>query len=117
MNWNSSEEHREYLVKEIANYIDNKYKKGQEAHGGKLWRKNMTPHAVEEAADLCVYLFTKREQERLLSRKINILIAYIEGMQTYAHDKEKAISLVQEIKNIITIGNPEGIEEEEHEGE
>lgn len=115
--YKNDDEHRESLVREIGEYINQKYKKGQEAHGGHLWRKNMTPHAVEEAADLCVYLFTKREQERLLSRKINILIAYIEGMQTYAHDKEKAISLVQEIKNIVTIGNPEGIEEEEHEGE
>lgn len=40
-----------------------KYAAGQREHGGNLWEKpGMLEHAIEEAIDLVVYLFTLREQ-------------------------------------------------------
>ena len=41
-----------------------KYEAGQVEHGGDLWRKpGMLDHAIEEAIDLVVYLYTMREQQ------------------------------------------------------
>ena len=40
-----------------------KYRDGQLEHGGDCWRKpGMLAHALEECADLPVYLWTLREQ-------------------------------------------------------
>ena len=40
-----------------------KYALGQQEHGGSLWEKpGMIEHAIEEAIDLVVYLYTLREQ-------------------------------------------------------
>lgn len=40
-----------------------KYEAGQREHGGNLWEKGgMIEHALEEAIDLVVYLYTLREQ-------------------------------------------------------
>lgn len=40
-----------------------KYEAGQSEHGGELWEKDgMLEHAIEEAIDLVVYLYTLREQ-------------------------------------------------------
>lgn len=40
-----------------------KYQAGQEEHGGELWEKpGMLEHAIEEAIDLVVYLYTLKEQ-------------------------------------------------------
>lgn len=40
-----------------------KYEKGQKEHGGNLWQKGgMIDHAIEEAIDLVVYLYTLKEQ-------------------------------------------------------
>ena len=111
----NDDEHREHVVDEIGEYINEKYLKGQKAHGGHLWRKNLTPHAIEEAADLCVYLFTKREQEQRLVISLEALIAHIRDIGRLTNSREHALRIAEEILNTITIGNPEGIEEEEHE--
>jgi hypothetical protein len=42
-----------------------KYEAGQEEHGGNLWEKpGMIEHALAEAIDLVVYLYTLRDQQR-----------------------------------------------------
>ena len=106
----NDDEHREHIVDEIGEYINEKYLKGQKAHGGHLWRKNLTHHAIEEAADLCVYLFTKREQESLIVGHLVMALGNI-----HAGDDDVAYDHIQNAINILTIGNPEGIEEEERE--
>ena len=108
--YQSDDSHREHVVDEIGEYINEKYLKGQKAHGGHLWRKNLTPHAIEEAADLCVYLFTKREQE---VKVCNLLREALEDILN--NDEDVAFDKIQNARNILTIGNPEGIEEEEFE--
>lgn len=40
-----------------------KYEAGQVEHGGNLWEKpGILDHAIEEAIDLVVYLYTLKEQ-------------------------------------------------------
>ena len=40
-----------------------KYEAGQAEHGGNLWeRPGMLEHAIEEAIDQVIYLYTLREQ-------------------------------------------------------
>lgn len=47
-----------------------KYAAGQREHGGNCWEKpGMLEHALAEAADLPVYLWTLREQMSALARK------------------------------------------------
>ncbi|HUR19845.1 MAG TPA: hypothetical protein VMZ90_03500 [Vicinamibacterales bacterium] len=41
-----------------------KYEAGQAEHGGNLWEKRgMLEHAIEEAIDMVVYLYTLKEQQ------------------------------------------------------
>ena len=119
--YQSDDSHREHVVDEIGEYINEKYLKGQKAHGGHLWRKNLTPHAIEEAADLCVYLFTKREQEALSSMLLQRCLIDMERIkkeELSIHNIQVLGAIlmgIREVTNILTIGNPEGIEEEEFE--
>ena len=47
-----------------------KYAKGQREHGGNCWEKpGMLAHALDEASDLTVYLWTLREQMLALAHK------------------------------------------------
>jgi hypothetical protein len=57
------EAHLKRLVQTISADIDAKYRAGQEEHGGHIWDKpGMLEHAIEEALDLCVYLYVLRDQ-------------------------------------------------------
>jgi hypothetical protein len=57
------EAHLQRIISAVTSEIDAKYRKGQEEHGGNLWLKpGMLDNAIEEVLDLCVYLFTLREQ-------------------------------------------------------
>ena len=55
--------HLERIVSQVSADIRAKYEKGQREHGGNLWLKpRMLENAIEEVLDLCVYLYTLREQ-------------------------------------------------------
>jgi hypothetical protein len=58
--------HEAHLGKLKADFIadlDAKYRAGQVEHGGNLWDKpGMLAHAIEEAIDQVVYLYTLRDQ-------------------------------------------------------
>lgn len=46
-----------------------KYEAGQREHGGELWEKpGMLEHAIEEAIDMVVYLYTLKEQKEKAAR-------------------------------------------------
>lgn len=61
-----SPEHEAHLQRILDRFTADartKYEAGQQEHGGRLWEKSgMLDHAIEEAIDLVVYLFTLREQ-------------------------------------------------------
>jgi hypothetical protein len=51
--------------------MQHKYKAGQKEHGGNCWEKpGMLAHAMDEAADLPVYLHTLAEQMTALIAKL-----------------------------------------------
>lgn len=63
-----TEEHEAHLADIKAEFtadLDAKYRAGQEEHGGNIWEKRgMLTHAIEEAIDQVVYLYTLRRQLR-----------------------------------------------------
>jgi hypothetical protein len=55
--------HVERILTQFNADLRAKYDAGQREHGGNLWEKpGMLEHAIEEAIDLVVYLYTLREQ-------------------------------------------------------
>lgn len=60
-------EHAAHLERIRANFTKDlavKYETGQIEHGGNLWDKpGMLEHAIEEAIDMVVYLYTLKEQQ------------------------------------------------------
>ena len=61
-----TDEQQEHLDRILAAFhadASAKYDDGQREHGGNLWEKpGMLEHALEEAIDLVIYLYTMREQ-------------------------------------------------------
>lgn len=59
-------DHEAHLARILSNFNTDaraKYEHGQHEHGGNLWEKpGMLEHAIEEAIDLVVYLYTLKEQ-------------------------------------------------------
>ena len=62
MEW-KCEEHLQTIKHEFTSELDAKYRAGQKEHGGRMWEKaGMIDHAIEEAIDQVVYLYTLRAQ-------------------------------------------------------
>jgi len=60
-----SEEHEKHLagiINDLARDVSKKYRKGQEEHGGALWRRPVWKDAWDEILDLSVYMHTMRLQ-------------------------------------------------------
>lgn len=60
-------EHQAHAARILAKFNADllaKYEAGQAEHGGNLWeKKGMLEHAIEEAIDMVVYLYTLKEQQ------------------------------------------------------
>lgn len=64
------EAHLAHLKAEFTADLDAKYRAGQIEHGGNIWEKpGMLEHAIEEAIDLVVYLYTLRDQIKAGTRR------------------------------------------------
>jgi hypothetical protein len=60
--------------------IREKYRKGQKEHGGNCWEKpGMLAHALEEAADLPVYLYTLQDQIAAIALALRVGMTPEEG--------------------------------------
>jgi hypothetical protein len=60
-----SEEHEKHLagiLVDLTRDVSKKYRKGQEEHGGALWRRPVWKDAWDEILDLSVYMHTMRLQ-------------------------------------------------------
>lgn len=58
-----SEMHLKKIKIQFTDMVDEKYRRGAEEHGGKLWEKTgLVDMAIEEAIDQVVYLLTLKEQ-------------------------------------------------------
>jgi hypothetical protein len=63
--------HLARVLEDHSGLIQRKYKAGQKEHGGNCWEKpGMLAHAMDEAADLPVYLHTLAEQMTALIAKL-----------------------------------------------
>ena len=63
------EAHVKRILDQFGRDLHAKYEAGQKEHGGNLWEKpGMLAHAIAEAIDLVVYLYTLQEQEALAKR-------------------------------------------------
>jgi hypothetical protein len=56
------EKHLAGIVRDLSRDLEAKYRKGQEEHGGALWRRPVWKDAWEEVLDLAVYVHTLRMQ-------------------------------------------------------
>ena len=55
--------HLSRIINQFTRDVSEKYDAGQREHGGNLWEKpGMIEHALEEAIDMVVYLYTLKEQ-------------------------------------------------------
>lgn len=69
------EHHLGQVVDYITEVVGKKYRKGQKEHGGKLWEKSgLIEEAINEVADLAVYLITLRTQIKQLQKKFDEFI-------------------------------------------
>lgn len=99
----SPEQHIEAIIEAWAGCIRRKYLRGQEEHGGRLWRKPCLDRLLEEIDDLVVYASVL--QDHLLA---------IEGIARAAvHYEIDPREACEVIVNIIERGNPEGNPESE----
>ena len=97
----TGEKHAQYIADEARKIIYKKYMSGQEEHGGKLWRKKITPHILEEAVDQLVYILTLRDQLDTAESRLGLALS------------TRDWDAVEQVYKILATGNPDGREEEE----
>ena len=56
------EKHLAGILSDLVKDVDAKYRKGQDQHGGALWRRPVWKDAWDEILDLCTYHHTLRMQ-------------------------------------------------------
>lgn len=96
------------IATELRNKLRLKYDEGQSKHGGQLWRKNVSVHALDEVLDLNVYVLT------LVMNQIPKLLRLLEEIQE-CDSLVSAHMLARNAANLLRIGNEDGEEEEEKE--
>lgn len=97
----TGEKHAAYIADAARKVVYDKYMAGQREHGGKLWRKVITPHILEEAIDQLVYTLTLRDQLEAAEARLGLAIS------------TRDWSRVEQVHKILAVGNPDGDEEEE----
>ena len=97
----TGEQHAAYIADEARKVVYNKYMAGQAEHGGKLWRKVIAPHILEEAIDQLVYVLTLRDQLEVAERRLGTALS------------TRDWGVVESVHKILATGNPEGRTEEE----
>ncbi len=97
----TGEQHATIIADEARGAVYRKYMAGQTEHGGKLWRKRITPHILEEAIDQLVYVLTLRGQLEAAEARLGLALS------------TRDWDAVEQVFKILATGNPEGREEEE----
>jgi len=103
------DDHIDDIGKWFITSMASKYHEGQEEHGGKLWRKSTLLSMEEEILDFAVYYYThKMQMLKMFSLLTELLRDLDEG------DTKGAINSATMAINLLTVGNEEGMEEEEN---
>lgn len=73
--------HAARVASEVAEAIHAKYCKGQQEHGGQIWKKaGMLGHAEDEARDLSVYHHVLRDQLAALRAHLADTLAELDAI-------------------------------------
>lgn len=103
-------DHARRVCIDTTNAVIKKYKIGQKEHGGNLWRKPVINFMGDELTDHIVYFHVLKEQWNEMEK---IATAALDGkspdMIAAVFDYSRALV---KIRNILTIGNPEGVKEQ-----
>ena len=110
MNYLDATNHKLFVAKSTADEIVKKYEKGQEEHGGKLWRKPIMDYIGEEIIDMVIYWATFKTQWKELLHTIRYLHLLTLDPQTNTTHEIKM--LAGKALNLMERGNVEGEEEE-----
>ncbi len=97
----TGEEHATIIADLARRAVYKKYMAGQMEHGGKLWRKVITPHILEEAIDQLVYVLTLGGQLEAATSRLGLALS------------TRDWASVEQVFKILSTGNPEGRTEEE----
>ena len=97
----TSNDHIDHILSIVNKLFPAKYLAGAVEHKGNLWRKRTDKFQTEELMDFMSYHFTSLEQKDETIAKLDAAISATDW------------GLVREARNILVIGNPEGIPEEE----
>lgn len=100
--------HVSYILSEAAWDVMEKYKAGQEEHGGRLWRKPIMDYIGEEIVDLVVYWYTFKEQW-----KDALFLARLAHINCNDPDTR---GILLRLIHLMEKGNEDGVEEEERAG-
>ena len=109
------EDHLAQLIDDFSMATDLKYRKGQKEHGGNLRRKSTLVFMEEEILDFWTYYHVHKEH---ISDVVKILddVLKDDTIESNKDDvfaaNEALIEAVRKVRNILVIGNEEGIKEE-----
>jgi hypothetical protein len=111
----AKEMHPYWIDEWFGTQLREKYKRGQEQHGGNVAYKRVLNHITEEVVDTVVYLAVLQEQMQLIADIANYSLTLGRISPEYNNSDEKTRAL-EAIWNIIKHGNVGGEQEEELEG-
>lgn len=104
----NNDDHAKHVASRAHQKILDKYRAGQAEHGGDLSRKDVREHIGEEITDLNVYWETHWDHLESIEYHLRAALANWEGNFGLT-----ATSHIKKALNILTVGNPDGVEEEE----
>ena len=97
-------DHAATVIRRVGYAIDEKYHKGQEEHGGRLWKKPVINMIGQEITDLNVYHDVLVEQWTSVRQLVNDAFLLMSEDQPGFREVYKAL-------NILIYGNEEGSDE------
>jgi hypothetical protein len=107
--YQSPGDHIAAIIAELPELFLNKYKIGQDEHGGKLWRKRCWVQLEDELVDALIYFKVVEYQVRLAK---DVLVDAMTGEISYEDAVDMAYNIL-EWGNVW--GNPSGEEKEQEE--
>ena len=98
------EEHLKEVIKDFAEPVSKKYRRGQQEHGGNIWQKPTLPLMAEEVIDFWVYFHVHRKH---IEAAKTILLASLKKWQET--DIQAIREQVTKAYNILEFGNEKGV--------
>jgi hypothetical protein len=102
------EQHADDIVKWFKRNVEEKYFKGQKEHGGRLWRKPVLSMLRDEVVDAATYFEVLEAQHREAAFHLKLCM---DAFNACSPDDAESHAICA--YNLLTIGNIEGLPEEE----